>query len=99
MNNEKSYIQIRKWFYHKFDMLTFYATNEKINLYDIEEDSVVRVYLINNEGEIFYYEDFMLDLVKIIPISISDFELFLTSWIEDKFKIKVINIHASSISQ
>lgn len=99
MKNEKSYIKIRKWFYHKFDMLTFYATNEKINLYDIEEDSVVRVYLINNEGEIFYYEDFMLDLVKIIPISINDFELFLTSWIEDKFKIKVIKIHASSISQ
>lgn len=98
MKNENSYIKIRKWFYHKFDSLDSLKLDTKIEFYDKNDDNILRVYIANNECEIFYYEGFKDDLIKIVPISTHDFEIFLTSWFEDNFKIKVTFIHLSSIS-
>lgn len=90
MGNHKSYRTTMNWFYSRFEKLIVIQNNNNIALYTKDDPgSIVRIHWT---GVVHYYKRFRDDLIKIVPVSKEDFEMIFSSWIENKFEVKINTI-------
>ena len=90
MSKEKYYNKIKRFVYRKFDELEVFESDNGNNIYlryKNEEDAKVRIE--KNSGIVYYNYKFREKTLKLIPFEYTDFQIFLSRWVENTFQMKV----------
>lgn len=90
MNKENYYNKIKKYIYRKFEELEVAERNDGNDLYlHYKNKQYCEIRLKKKLGELNYYYAFREKVIKLIPMEKRDFEIILSGWVEDTFKIKL----------
>ena len=93
MSKEEYYSKIKKWVYRKFEELELVERDNGNFLYlRHKNDEFVQIMIDKKSSLVYYYTKFRDKINKIVRLEQTDFEILLKRWVEDTFKIKVINI-------
>ena len=93
MNKEEYYNTIKRFVYRKFNELEVIENNKRNRVYlRYKNGDSAQIMIDKNSGLLFYYKGFGDKINKIFRLEQIDFEIILKKWVEDTFKIKVINI-------
>ena len=89
MSKEEYYSKIKKVIYRKFNELEVIERDNGNDIYlRYKNDDYAKILVKRNSGEVIYCYRFRSKILKPIPIEKRDFEILLSRWAEDKFKIK-----------
>lgn len=92
MNKEKFYSGIKKTMYRKFNELDVVVSNDGNYIYlRYKNDEHAQVVIYREFGLVNYYCGFIEKFFKLFPMKRLDFEVLLSRWIKDTFKIKMKN--------
>jgi len=93
MSKEQYYNKIKIFIYRKFEELEVVERDKGNVLYIRYNNEIYAQILIEKKsGKVYYSYRLSKKMYKIIPLETTDFEILLKRWVEDTFKIKVINI-------
>lgn len=92
MNKEKFYTGIKNTMYRKFNELEVVKSNDGNYIYlKYKNDGYAQVVIYKELGLVNYYCGFIGKFFKLFPMTRPDFEVLLSRWVKDTFKIKMKN--------
>jgi hypothetical protein len=92
MSKEEYYSKIKRFVYKRFNELEVIDRNNGNFLYlGYKNKGYAEIVIDKNSGLVYYYTGFKDKINKMVPLKMRDFEILLDRWVEDTFKIKVIN--------
>ena len=95
MSKEEYYSKIKRFVYRRFDELEVVERNDGNTLYfHYDNEQYAQIRINKKLGWVFYSNRFRGKINKIFRLEQIDFEILLKSWVEDTFKIKVLNTHS-----
>ena len=93
MSKEEYYSKIKRYIYRKFKELEVVERDNGNVLYIRYNNEIYAQILIEKKsGKVYYSYRLSKKMYKIIPLETTDFELFLSKWIENTFQVKVKQI-------
>ena len=93
MNKEKFYTGIKNTMYRKFNELEEIEHNDDNYVYlRYKNDDYYQILIDKKMGEVYYYIGFRNNILKLISMEKLDFEVLLSRWVKDTFKMKVNDI-------
>ena len=94
MNKEQYYNKIKKFVSRRFDELEVTERNKRNDLYlHYKNNEYAEILIKKKSGEVYYNHEFKYKFFKTIRLEKVDFEILLGKWVEDTFKMKVINTY------
>jgi hypothetical protein len=93
MDKEEYYNKIKNWVYRKFDELEPHKIYSEDTICLRYKNNKYTQIIINKKlGDVVYYTDYRNKICKPIRLLRDDFDILLSEWIEDRFKIKVTDM-------
>lgn len=90
----KFYNAIKKTMYRKFNELDVVERNDGDDLYlHYKDEEYAQILIEKKSGHIYYFYGLSAKFFKIIRIGMTDFEVLLSTWVEDTFQTKVNHIY------
>ena len=95
MSKEEYYTKIKRHVYRKFDELEVSKRNDGNDIFlHYNNDEYAKILIQKNSGYVYYYSGFRNKIINPITLKIVDFEILLKQWVEDTFKMKVIDTYS-----
>ena len=92
MSKEEYYSKIKKFVYRRFDELEVFESNDRDILYlCYKNGDSAQIKINKNSLKVYYSYRLSNKIYKTISLKETDFEILLKRWVEETFKIKVIN--------
>ena len=92
MNKEKFYTGIKNTMYRKFNELNVVISNDGNYIYlKYKNDGYAQVVIYKELGYVYCYSGIIEKFFKLFPMTRADFEVLLSRWVKDTFKVKIKN--------